>query len=98
VREVASFMQMYPAYKLRDVLDEYSIIFFTLLNDGYRLQSQNYLMLAQIALMPNNMRDADRSAFLKRLEWATKHPGDILKPTDDNDSGIEDVKQMLRKI
>ena len=93
MREVASFMQMYPAYKLRDVLNEYAITFFALLNEGYRLQYQHYLVLAQLADLPH----ADRSArieFYRNLEWASTHPSDILKSSGKGSSPA-DIKKLL---
>ena len=93
MREVASFMRMYPAYKLRDVLNEYAITFFALLNEGYRLKHADYLMLAQISDLPN-MEQKGRSKFYKNLEWASKHPSDILKRSDESSSPT-DIKKIL---
>lgn len=93
MREVANFMRMYPAYKLRDVLDEYAITFFALLNEGYRLMHGEYLMLAQIGDLPQ-MTAEDRRNFYKNLEWASTHPSDILKPTGEGSSPA-DIKKLL---
>lgn len=86
-------MRMYPAYKLRDVLDEYAITFFTLLAEGYRYQYRHYYNLVNVFSVPY-MEDDDRKEFIRNLEWATQEPSDILKPSDDY-SGIEDLKRML---
>lgn len=83
---------MYPAYKLRDVLDEYAIVFFSLLNEGYRLIYADALLQAQIGDLPH-MEKADREAFYRNLEWASMHPSDILKP-----SGKGSTPAELKKI
>lgn len=85
-------MQMYPAYKLRDVLEEYAICFFTLLNEGYRLKSAEYMMAGKIADLPHMKRE-DRVRVYKDLEFAATHPGDILK-TGEGSSPAE-IKKML---
>jgi hypothetical protein len=90
---VAAFMQMYPAYTLRTVLDEYAVSFFSLLNEGYRLQNHNYLMLAYIARAAGT-KDEDFQKFQQQLEWASKHPGDILKSAS-NGSDPAKIKRLL---
>lgn len=87
-------MHMYPAYTLRAVLDEYAITFFALLNEGYRLQSGNYKMLANIARSALT-DDADFQKFMKQLQWASTHPSDILKPSGEGSSPA-DIKRLLR--
>lgn len=86
-------MQMYPAYKLCDVLDEYAVTFFALLNEGYRLKYANALLQGQLNDLPN-MKDADRKKFYQQLEWASQHPGDILKPVGEGSSPSE-IKKLL---
>lgn len=87
-------MRLYPAYKLRDVLDEYAITFFALLNEAYRLKHGDYLMLAQLADLPN-MEAKDRKVFYRNLEWASTHPADILK-SDGKGSNPTDIKKLLQ--
>lgn len=84
---------MYPAYKLRDVLDEYAITFFALLSEGYRLRHDHYRMLANISDLPNADKGS-REQFYKSLEWATMHPSDILKPSGEGSSPA-DIKRLL---
>lgn len=86
-------MQMYPAYKLRDVLDEYAVTFFALLNEGYRLKYGNALLQAQIGDLPS-MDQTERSKFYKNLRWASMHPSDILK-TDGEGSSPTEIKRLL---
>jgi len=93
VREVASFMRMYPSYKLRDVLEEYAICFFTLLNEGYRQQYRHYQMLAQLSDLPH-MDKSQRASFYENLKWASIDPSDILKPTGEGSSPAE-IKKIL---
>lgn len=87
-------MRMYPAYKLRDVLDEYAISFFALLNEGYRLQHTEYLMLSHIADVPH-MEEKSRAQFYRNLEWAATHPSDILKQDGEGSSPAE-IKKLLQ--
>lgn len=88
-------MQFYPAYTVRSVMDEYAITFFTLLNEGYRLKHQHYLMMARIVLLPNVKKEA-RSKFLKSLEYASKSPADILRLGSNNqDTDMSKVKKLL---
>ena len=94
MREVANFMQMYPAYKLRDVLNEYAISIFTLLNEGYRQRFRHYRMLAQLTLLPN-VKPRDRQHFFKELEWASSDPSDILKSSS-RGSNDKDIEKLLR--
>lgn len=93
MREVANFMQMYPAYKLRDVLDEYAIVFLSLLDEGYRLKYEKYIMLSQISDLPH-IDEKYRKQFYKNLEWASTPPSDILK-TSGQGSSPADIKKLL---
>lgn len=93
VREVANFMRIYPSYKLRDVLDEYAVSFFALLNEGYRLKHGDFLMLAQIADLPH-MKKSERQDFYRSLEWAATHPSDILSSSGEGSSPAE-IKRVL---
>lgn len=88
-------MQFYPAYKRADVMEEYAKTFFALLNEGYRLQHQRYLMLARITLMPHIKKDA-RTKFMKSLEYASKDPADILRlGNNGNGTDMNNVKKVL---
>lgn len=93
MREVANFMRMYPSYKLRDVLNEYAITFFALLNEGYRLKYADYIMLAQIAELSEHDNNY-REQFYKNLEYASTYPSDILKPSGTGSSPA-DIKKLL---
>lgn len=86
-------MRMYPGYKLQDALNEYATSFFSLLNEGYRLEAADKLLLAQIALLPH-LKDSAQREVLRQMQWAAQHPDDILRPSGADD-GIESVKQML---
>lgn len=86
-------MRLYPAYTLRMVLAEYAITFFALLNEGYRLQYNNFQMLAQISDLPN-MEASDRRQFYKNLEWASTHPSDILNSSGESTDPTE-IKRIL---
>ncbi len=92
-------MQMYPAYKLRDVLDERYIVFKALLADGYRKKYQEYLMKYNLAALPY-MRKENRDRFVKQLEWASKDPSDILTPSGDanGSDGISELKKMFKRM
>lgn len=87
-------MRMYPAYKRRDVLKEYAVSFFSLLNEGYRLKYGDAKLLGQIADLPH-MDKTKRAEFYKNLEWASTHPSDILKPSGGGSSPAE-IKKMLQ--
>lgn len=87
------FMQMYPAYTYRDVLDEYAIVFYGMLHAGWRLMHRNYLMLSQISDLPG-YTEKDRKIFYKNLEWASMHPSDILKSSGEG-SSLADVKKIF---
>lgn len=87
---------MYPSYKVRDVLNEYAITYYAMLNEGYRQRYEHYNMLATIASIPI-MRVEAINELMKQLEWATKDPSDILSSSGDSD-GIADLKKMLGKI
>jgi hypothetical protein len=56
-------MRMYPAYKRLDVLNEYAVVFYALLNEGYRLRYADALLAAQIGDLPHMEKDRPR-AFL----------------------------------
>lgn len=86
-------MRMYPAYKLRDVLAEYAITFYVLLNEGYRLKYGDYKMLGQLADLPH-MDRSQREQFYRNLEWASTHPSDILKSSGEGSSPAE-IKKLL---
>jgi hypothetical protein len=86
-------MEMYPAYKAVDVMDEYAITFFALLNEGYRIRYENALLAAQIADLPY-LKPEDRKSFYRQIEWASQHPGDILKPSGQGSDPAE-IKKLL---
>jgi hypothetical protein len=86
-------MQMYPAYKLQDVLSEYAITFFALLNQGYRLRYKNYLMLAGISDLPQADK-SHREQFYRNLEWAATDPSDILSSSGKGSTDAE-IKKAL---
>jgi hypothetical protein len=85
-------LQMYPAYTVPTVLNEYAITFFALLNEGYRLRSENAMLLTQISAFPN-MEKKDQDQFYKNLEWATLAPSDILNTGEG--SSDADIKKLL---
>lgn len=92
---VSDFMQFYPAYKRVDVMEEYAKTFFSLLNEGYRSQSRNYLMLARITLLPH-IKNTPRKQFIKQLEYASKDPADILRLGNNNQAtDMNKVKKVL---
>lgn len=84
---------MFPGYKIRDVLDEYAITFFAMLNEGYRLKYDEARLLAAISDLPH-MDKTDRQKFYRDLEWAATHPSDILKPGGEGSSPAE-IKKLL---
>lgn len=86
-------MLMYPSYRLRDVLDEYAITFFALLEEGYRQKHKHYQMMANIVSLPYVDSEA-RAKFNKTLQWATQDPSDILNDEGD-ETAISDLKKML---
>lgn len=86
---------MYKGYTVRTVMDEYAITFFTMLNNGYRLEMQRYKMLANIASVPH-MKDEDRKDFMRQLEYAGQDPSDILNTEGlDDYSGLDKLKEMF---
>lgn len=86
---------MYPAYKRVDVMDEYAISFFTLLEEGYALRYQNLRRLAQLFMAPEMKPEAWRS-YMENLEMLSKRASDILIPDDDY-TGLEQLKQEFKK-
>lgn len=87
-------MRLYPAYKLHDVMNEYAVTFFSLLNEGYRLKYSDYIMLAQLNDLPH-MDKQNRNKFYKNLEWAATHPSDILNSSGESSSPAE-IKKLLQ--
>ena len=94
VREVASFLQMYQGYTLHTALEMYAVSFFRLLDEGYRLKYQEYRMMANIVSVPD-MKEMDRKAFLRQLDYASKSPDEVF---NSGDNTIEDAKQLFRKL
>lgn len=84
---------MYPSYRPREVLEEYAIVFFTMLNEGYRQQAQHYLMVANIVRIPSSTPESTEK-FLRELEWAATDTDDILKPVGKGSSPAE-IKKVL---
>lgn len=87
-------MLMYKGYKLRDVMDEYAIAFFTLLEQGYRLKLEEYRMQVNIISTPH-MKEQDRKDFVKSLEQGATDLRDILDRDADDYSGLDDLRQMF---
>lgn len=86
-------MTMYPAYTYKDVVAEYAITFWALLSEGYRIRNKNYETLAVIAELPGTDPKL-RAEFHRNLQYASTHPGDILKP-DGQGSGKAQIKKLL---
>lgn len=86
-------MQMYPAYNLHDVMAERAIVFFTLLNEGYKIRFQHYHMLAIITMSPN-MKESGQKQLLQQLEFLSNDSDDILDSSEDSNS-IADLKRIL---
>jgi hypothetical protein len=86
-------MQMYPAYKAQDVLNEYAVRFFALLNEGYRLRYEAAMLQASLNDLPL-MSQEDRQKLYRQLEWASQHPSDILKPAGKG-SDPSEIKKIL---
>lgn len=93
MHEVAVFMRFYPGYKVSDVLTEYAITFFALLNEGYRLHYAEAMLAGHIADLPY-LKAEDRKKFYRQLEWASQHPSDILKPASQG-SDPQEIKRLL---
>lgn len=88
---------MYPTYRPLDVMNEYAITFFSLLNEGYKLKYRHYTMLAQLISIPH-MKDEHRNKLMKQLEFASSDPDDILKTDVQSNDGMADLKEMFRKL
>lgn len=86
-------MQMYPAYTFSAVMNEIAVVFFMFLNEGYRLRYEAAIMASNIALSAN-MDTSQREKYLQQLEWAAKHPGDILDTDDEGDDPAA-IKNLL---
>lgn len=86
---------MYSGYRRQDIFKEYAVTFFALLNEGYRIRYSAAGLAAQIADLPS-MEKVDRAKFYQELEWASTHPGDILKSEADAGSSPEEIKRLLR--
>jgi hypothetical protein len=84
---------MYPAYKMADVLDEYAITFFALLNEGKRMRYRHYQILATISDLPY-MKGDKRTEFYNDLRWASTHPSDILNKDGAGSSDAE-IKKLM---
>lgn len=69
-------------------LDEYALVFFTLLNEAYRARFKHYLMLVNIACSPKMDAEA-RNQFTRQLMFASQDPSDILKPSGKGSSPAE---------
>ena len=87
-------MQMYKGYKLRDVMDEYAIAFFTLLEQGYRLKLEEYRMQVNIISAPH-MKEQDRKDLVRSLEQGATDMRDILTTDADDYSGLDDLRHMF---
>lgn len=87
-------MQMYPGYKPRDVLNEYAITFYALLNEGYRKQAEHYKMLAQLAAF-DRWEAKDINDFIRELDWASKTTSDILSSSSNKGSTPDQIKKLL---
>jgi hypothetical protein len=92
IKLVSIFLNLYPSYTFQDVKNEYAITFFTLLNEGYHLRYQHYLMLSQISALPY-MEEADQRNFIDSLVMVTEKKDDII-----NEEVIEKNKQKLKEF
>lgn len=85
---------MYPGYQRPlNVLNEYAVTFFAMLNEGYRLRNERDLMLANIVILPH-MDKKDSEAFLRKLSWAASNPDDILDSSGDA-STPDEIRRFL---
>jgi hypothetical protein len=85
---------MYPGYKVDDVLNEYAIRFFALLEHGYRLRAEQQRIDAVTALLPRGDKTAVER-YMRQLELAAQDPSDILKPSI-NPATPEQLKRFLQ--
>jgi hypothetical protein len=88
---------MYPGYTFQTALDEYAIRFFSMLNEGYRIQTRKYQMLAQISILPH-IKKEEASKFLHTLDWAAKDPSDIMGDNDAKPMSREEIRAMLGAV
>lgn len=88
---------MYPSYKLPDVLEEYASVFFSLLNEGYRIRYRHYAMMAQLMLLPH-AENEDRTKFMKKLEFAGNELIDILETDSTSNQDNGKLTKLLRNF
>lgn len=75
---VPQFLRFYGGYKASDVMDEYAVTFFSLVNSMYRLQPDE--MITAINSVAVGMADPkDRSNILTSLEKSAQGLHGILK-------------------
>lgn len=83
---------MYPGYKRADVMAEYAVSFFKLLNEGYKIRGEDMRLAARIAMAPE-MKGQYWKEFMSELEYVGKDISDILEPDVD-----ESTPEKARKI
>jgi hypothetical protein len=86
---------MYPGYKPREVLTEYAVTFFAMLNEGYRLEAENMLLQFQLS-HPEMYSADDTKALLRQLQFASKEAGDILD-SDEEATDLGKLNSILGK-
>lgn len=86
-------MQMYPAYKLPDVLNEYAISFFRLLNEGYRIKFNDLRTLANIAMAPETSNESWQK-FIESLDYASSGVSAMLEP-DEDETTLDKIKEIF---
>jgi len=90
MRILARFMHFYSAYTFQDVMEEKAVIFFSLLDEMYRIHAIQVLEQANIVSVPHT-KDADR--FLAGYRNLAKDLVEEIKGNDYTD--ISKLKGIL---
>lgn len=80
------------SYRFVDVMDEDARIFFTMLNEAYKIGANEKLEEINIILMPH-MKKHDRNEIRQAYKKMTLEPTDL--EVDDNFDNINKLKGIL---
>ncbi|PIW95319.1 MAG: hypothetical protein COZ85_00600 [Candidatus Moranbacteria bacterium CG_4_8_14_3_um_filter_34_16] len=93
MRQIALFLRFYQGYTMTDVLDEYAIRFFYLLDDMYKIKAEEQEAISMASAYPY-MKKEDARTYMSNLSRAKRDIIDIGR-NNDNYDGLTALKKSL---
>src|SRR5690606_10042555 len=91
IRAITYFLRKFPAYTMTDLMEEYAIVFFTLIENSLKLDGEEYQIQGIISVLPYMKKKDAQKAMTKFGELGQPEQ----KPSAEK---IKRDREKLRKI